>query len=150
MADDWLQLIPTVPTFVPEAEAARAARERFAALVGPADELLATTTAQVAFIDAGANHERITCPRCGTQLDEGWWVRALSDAGDGGFADLQVTVPCCRARLSLNDLGYDWPAGFARFVLEARNPATDDLSAEDVTELGRLLGTALRVVRTHV
>jgi hypothetical protein len=150
VSDDWLQLIPLAPAHVPDAAVAERARVRFAAMVGPADEVLVTVTDTVAFIDSGANHERIGCPACGMQLDEGWWVRALDTAGESGFTDLHVTVPCCRRRLSLNDLVYDWPAGFARFVLEAMNPAVDDLGIEELEELSALLDTPLRVIRTHI
>jgi hypothetical protein len=150
VSDDWLQLLPVDPAFLPDVDAAEAARMRLHQLVEDADEVLATVSAQVAFIDTGEHHERITCPACGTDVDEGWWVRALDAAGERGFAELDVVVPCCRARLSLDALVYVPPAGFARFVLEARNPAVDELEPEQLTELASLLGTDLRVVRTHL
>ncbi|WP_354702382.1 hypothetical protein DSM112329_02740 [Paraconexibacter sp. AEG42_29] len=150
MSDDWLQLIPTDPELVPATGAITAARAAFEVLVGPADEVLVTVTDHVCFIDAGANHERISCPRCEAEIDQAWWVRALDAASDAAFADLTVHVPCCRARLSLNDLVYDWPAGFARFVLEARNPDVSELEPAQVAALAATLGTPLRVVWTHI
>lgn len=150
MSDDWLQLLPAESAFVPDVVAAEAARVRLAELVQAADEVLVTVAAQVAFIDTGEHHERITCPACSADVDEGWWVRALDAAGEHGFTDLSVRVPCCRARCSLDALIYVPQAGFARFVLEARNPVVDELEPDQLTELETLLGTDLRVVRTRL
>lgn len=79
----------------------------------------------------------------------GWWPDAMDRAHGRHFADLAVTVPCCGAATSLNDLRYDWPAGFARFVLEATNPGVPELPDAALAELERRLGAPLRVVRAH-
>ena len=50
------------------------------------------------------------------------WTEAIHAAAAAGFADLDVRVPCCRSKTSLNDLDYRGPAVFARFVLEATEP----------------------------
>jgi hypothetical protein len=47
------------------------------------------------------------------------------------FEDLAVRTPCCHTDTTLNELDYDWPAGFARFVLEARNPGRYPVEAEN-------------------
>ncbi len=51
--------------------------------------------------------------------------QAMDRAHDAQFGDLAVIVPCCEMRFSLDDLCYEWPAGFARFLLEARSPEND-------------------------
>ncbi len=148
--DDWLQLLPSDPAFVPDAASAEAARVRLAEIVQAADEVLATVADQVGFIDTGEHHERIACPSCTAEVDEGWWVRALDAAVGQRPTDLTVTLPCCRARCSLDALIYEPRAGFARFVLEARNPVVDELQPEQLVELAQIIGIALRVVRTHL
>ena len=105
-------------------------------------------TERVEFVDQGGNFEGVYCPVCGADLGE-WWPAAMDRAHAGHFADLAVTAPCCGAALSLNDLRYEWPAGFARFVLEAMNPGVPDLPATTLAELEQRLGAPLRVIWAH-
>lgn len=70
--------------------------------------------------------ETIVCPACGTVLDDQWWMKVVDRAyNNGKFTDLTVSTPCCDTLCSLNELVYDWPMGFACFVLEAVSPLTD-------------------------
>ena len=62
------------------------------------------------------------------------------------FRNLKITTPCCRAPSTLNDLDYEWPAGFARFVLEASNPNVSELPGQQVRALSRILGCKLRQI----
>jgi hypothetical protein len=102
------------------------------------------------FIDPGANFERVGCPFCGSDLS-GWWEDAMERAGTGGFSDLAVVVPCCQTRTTLNDLRYEWPAGFARFVVKVQNPGRGaELTSEEIQQLEKLLGCELRQVLAHL
>ncbi len=65
------------------------------------------------------------------------------------FAQLDVTMPCCGRAGSLNDLRYDWPMGFARFVLSARNPNLPELPPEALRRLVQIVGCELRVIWAH-
>jgi hypothetical protein len=58
-------------------------------------------------------------------------------------------TPCCGSRVSLNDLRYEWPAGFARLVLEAWNPNVTRLDEEEVSKLEEVLGAPLRIIWTR-
>jgi len=92
------------------------ARSLFASLV-QGEDIRASVTEDVAFVDPGSNLERILCPKCGNVLSEDWWGQAMDRAyAETQFQNLDVTVPCCERRCSLNDLCYDGPAGFARFL----------------------------------
>jgi len=73
----------------------------------------------------------------------------MDRASEGRFADLSVVLPCCGVVASLNDLRYEWPAGCARFVLEAMNPGGPALSAAQVAQLEQLVGCPLRLIRAH-
>src|SRR5262245_9441285 len=108
------------------------AHRLYESFVPDADEVNIYLTDGVRFVDQGSNFESVACPKCGTKLDIDWWNMAMTRAcgvdadvevWDNGlfsedepmFTNLTVTVPCCGSTLSLNDLHYDWPAGFARF-----------------------------------
>jgi len=60
--------------------------------------------------------------------------------------DLSFVATCCGSTLSMNELEYGWPCGFARFSISARNPNVADFPKRDIEALERLLGTGLRVV----
>jgi len=61
-----------------------------------------------------------------------------------------VTAPCCGVRVSLNDLRYAWPAAFGCFVIEAVNSSVNDLTAEQMGELQKVIGHFLRAVWARV
>ncbi|MBV9851228.1 MAG: hypothetical protein JO250_16280 [Armatimonadetes bacterium] len=94
--------------------------------------------------------ERVLCPACHAGLlDDGRWTQMMDTACETLFTHLVMPMPCCGAWLSLNDLNYDWPVGFARFVLEARNPDVPDLERDQVRALERILDCRLRVIWVH-
>ena len=109
----------------------------------------ATVSDTVEFVDPGGNFERVLCPACNTEITR-WWVGAMEAAYESRFENLMITLPCCGTSSSLNDLQYDWPAGFARFVLEVRNANIGGiLPANEVAELEALLGCAVKQVLAH-
>lgn len=144
-------LIPTIPDYVPGAAAREAAVARLKSFVPDAQQVTAEVTEYVEFVPAMGNFETVSCPACGTILDDGWWVRAMDAAyGESGFTDLAVTLPCCGAASSLNDLKYHFPQGFACFVLSAFEPNVSDLEDWQVRELEELLGCTLRKIWVHI
>lgn len=148
MSDNFLRLIPADPVYVPGATAREAARKLLASFVPQADAVVVEVTDEVSFIDQGSNFERVICPVCGTELDVRWWQSAMDKAYEKRFSDLVVNTPCCSAESSLNDLDYQWPAGFSQFMLEARNP-NGDLDDRQRGELEAILGCAVRKIWAH-
>lgn len=113
-----------------------------------ADEVCAREFATVRFVDQGGNFEGVFCPHCDADLTE-WWSTAMDRAAEAEFSDLSVTVPCCDTATTLNDLRYDWPAGFARFFLEVRGPGVPEPPAAMLEALQRTLGCQLRTIWVH-
>jgi hypothetical protein len=148
MSDDFLRLIPTIPEYIPDSQTQKQLQELFASFVPQADQVSTKATDVVVFVDQGENLERIVCPGCDSQLDVLWWQTAMNLAYEKGFTDLVITTPCCGTACSLNDLKYHWPAGFARFVLEARNPNTE-LDNSHIQALEQELGCTLRKIWAH-
>jgi hypothetical protein len=149
MSDNFLLLIPERPTWVPSASAREAAVRLLQQALPLADDVSSAVTDEVRFVDCGANFESVRCPRCGTDLGE-WWTLAMEVAHEHKFRDLVATTPCCAARLSLNDLVYSWPMGFARYTLEALNPVIGtELPGRLQPRLEKLLGCRLRVIWAH-
>jgi hypothetical protein len=149
MSDAFVRLIPVVPGFVPSEEAATTALEHIRRALPDADEVGARVTDEVSFVDAGANFESACCPLCRSEIDQDWWGDAVGRAAETDFADLTVTVPCCGGQPSLNDLRYEMPQGFARFVIEAMNPNVDELPEGLVGEIADILRHEIRVIWAH-
>lgn len=149
MSDNLLRFIPTDPTLVPDVAAREVALDRLRRWLPDADEVTETATDHVMFVDPGANFERVSCPSCGAELELAGWQDEMGRAAEGEFADLSMLMPCCGASVSLNDLHYEWPAGFARYVLDVRNPGVPDLADDRRAELEVLLGTPVRRIWAH-
>ena len=64
------------------------------------------------------------------------------------FSDLDVIVPCCKSKVSLNELKYEMPVGFAQFSIEILNP-NKDFSDEELQKLETILDTKVRIIWGH-
>jgi hypothetical protein len=148
MSDDLLKLIPVSEQFVPDDAAQHKACRLLKSLIPEAEKVYVEATPDVRFIDPGSNLEEIHCPICGTEVDKSWWKQAMNTAYQAKFTSLDVNMPCCGARSSLNHLIYRWPAGFARFVLIARNPNTD-IDADKVNSIAKVLKCDLKKIWAH-
>lgn len=146
MSDTILRIIPRQPDFSPDGCAQGAALSRLRDAFDDADDIAMHLSESIQFVDAGENFEGVYCPACDTELDHTWWTQALEAAAANGFTNLRVRVPCCNDRTTLNDLRYDNPQGFARFVLEVTNPNVDEVSEALIEELQDVLGCDLKTV----
>lgn len=149
MSDDFVRIIPADPQFTPPAGTREAALQRLSSWLPSAGDITSDLSEEIRFVDPGANLERVECPSCKSDLFD-WWQDAMEEASADGFRSLEVVVPCCQAETTLNDLRYKWPAGFARFVIELRNPGRGDALTEgELGQLENLLGCKLRQVLAH-
>jgi hypothetical protein len=149
MSDSWIQFVPADPTWQPSQVAADRAAAELRQIAPKADEVNATFHETVEFFDPGANWSGVKCPKCAADLEE-WWGSAMSRAHKHSFSDLTVVTPCCSSETSLNDLDYEWPAAFGRFVLEAMNPNIGNTTPEQDETLEKALGAPLRKVLVHI
>ncbi len=149
MSDNYICIISTDPWFLPETAAQQAACATLKRYAAQADAINVSVRESPAFIDCGANFERVLSPRRTTGLDD-WWRTAMDEAAATTFTNLMITTPCCGTRTSRNDLRYEWPASFARFVLEAQNPNIGVLNIDQLQELARILGCPIRQILVHI
>ncbi len=145
MSDNFLKLIPDIPQYVPSTAAIQNACELLSEYLPSADEISYTITADVRFIDQGQNWKRVLCPVCRAELDKWWWQQAVDAAYRAGFSNLSVKTPCCGAASSLNELQYEWPAGFAQAIVEVHNPS-GDVDDDQLKSLEQILGCRLRKI----
>lgn len=145
MSDTLLKLIPTDPGFVPAEENQSKAKHLLDIIFGD-DKVELIEADDIEFIDQGENFENITCNLCGQEIDIDWW----QDAVDEALARQQLVVetPCCHQKNSLNELNYNWPAGFARFSMVINNPA-EDINDQQLSELEQQLAASVRKIWTR-
>jgi hypothetical protein len=151
MSDTILSLIPQDPSHMPDASAQESAVSLLRSLAPQADRVEAQVFDNVTFIDQGENFESVHCPGCKIEVEIASWQEWMSKASESEFRDLSLTMPCCGGSTSLNDLIYEWPAGFARFALVIQNPNIDGwLGAEKLAEVGDVVGCKLRQIYAHI
>jgi hypothetical protein len=146
--DTFLRLIPDDPARVPSATAREQALLLLRRALPAADDVTSQVTEEVRFVDCGDNFEAVLCPRCGADVGE-WWSVAMEAGQEQGFRDLRITTPCCGRRTTLNELSYSWPAGFARFTLQALNPRLGSLPDRVRQRLEEVLGCSVRIIWAH-
>lgn len=151
MSDNFLKLIPQQPQFVPDAENIGQALKLLISYLIEADEISVIISREVRFIDPSGNWEAVLCPNCKANLND-WVGEAINLAyQNSAFENLAIVTPCCRFHTSLNDLEYHWPAGFARFSIEARNPFIGgELEQNQLSKVEATLSCRLRQILAHL
>ncbi|MEV0564888.1 hypothetical protein [Dactylosporangium sp. NPDC050588] len=155
MSDFYASAIPTNATWQPTPEAANEAEAYVWRVFPDPDGVQQEVTVEfydrITAVDAGENLERITCPRCGSDIPVDWYSDLLEET-EGEFDNLNVTVPCCSAPVPLDTLGFDWPCGFARFEIAVANPARAEcqFNPDELTQLAIILGHPVRQILTHI
>ena len=101
------------------------------------------------FVDCGTNLETISCPQCGAKLDFDWWGNVMDEVADNSFTSLEAETPCCKKQISLNDLNYDFPCGFACCLICIYNPEqiVDD---KIINAVQSILGIGISIVEAHL
>jgi hypothetical protein len=145
VSDGYLRIIPDDPCFVPSAGCQRGTADLLQALV-PESAVVAKQSENVKFFDAGENFERVLCPNCRAELTD-VWPSAMDHAWSTRFSDLTFMTPCCGRECDLNRLVYEWPAGFARFVLEVSgSDVARFLPERQIESVAQLLGCQVRQI----
>ncbi|WP_409311018.1 hypothetical protein [Pectobacterium sp. B1J-3] len=107
---------------------------------------------KMAFIDGGETFGDIHCPQCGKKLDVEWWSDEMSESYEKShFHRLDITTPCCGVNTTLDQLNYEFPVSFGRFLLNVENP--DELLSnkpEQFAELEILVGGNLREIVARI
>ena len=152
MSAEVLKLVPADPNYSPSMEAEQKAGDLLAQLHSDPDCVSVERHEGVQFVDAGENGPgEIKCPACAAVLEVDWWGEAMNSAYSvDGFDNLVVTLPCCGADSSLNDLGYEEPVAFAKYEILIQEPLQFmPASGPDPTTLAKLeslLGCKFRQV----
>ncbi len=153
MSDHSIILIPANPGFAPTEQSRDQGKSVLSGMAPAAEEIRDELSEAVRFHDCGANHETTSCPSCQATLEEEWWGECMShnfDEESESFKLESVSLPCCGAMHSLNDLAYSWQQGFARYSLEALNPGIESVADEGKAKLERAVGCQLKVIYQHL
>jgi hypothetical protein len=121
MSDNILVIVPRDPSFRPSQDAEVNIMSVLRAMIPHHDSLEVKPHDGIRFVDCGENFERATCPQCGADLTGNWssWMEASYKSR---FQDREVEVPCCGAKIDLNELRYESPMAFASWSVEVLNP----------------------------
>jgi hypothetical protein len=161
MSELFIRVIPTDPEWQPTVEAAARTVEYVSGLfAGPGDHVETVEPIyyeHITLIDGGEYMEDLFCPRCDSDIGLDWFWELLRERNDGRMIgeptvhDLSVTVPCCAAALTLSELRFEAPVGFARFEVSARDWTRREweLSEAELVVAGTTLGHPVTQVSAH-
>ncbi len=161
MSDDVLKVIPTDSHLVPSEDTHPLAVAFLERRYPDGEMCEAKVYGEVRFVDCGENLEAVVCPECGqhtsldpfadTERERAWWIAVQEKLEAGGSVeDLRISMLCCNKSVALTSLGFNWPAGFARFELSIWNPnEAGNLSDGELASLADLLQCELTQVRAH-
>ncbi len=146
MSETYLAVIP----FDPHAGLPKTADDvrDFLAYLVDADQARVKDYGKLQFIDCGAAFEHIACPSCNAHLSVEQWHQFM-DAdwqGEEGFHLHAHPMPCCSQHHTLNALTYVAPQGFSRWLISAKTTNRGALSREELAELEKTAGMALRAI----
>jgi hypothetical protein len=148
MSDNVLKFIQIQPNFEPTLENVKEAELYLKQRSQNFSDIQLILSEEIRFIDQGSNFESVGCPFCKKDLSIEWWQEEMGEAYNSKFSKLEVIVPCCIKESSLNNLDYNWAAGFARFSIELYNPL--DENEEGLRkELSGILDCTLKKVIAH-
>jgi hypothetical protein len=145
MSDTLIRIIPALPAFIPTAEAIELARCYLQTAVPSTLQIELTTFDSVQFIDAGQHFDGVTCPACGEDAMV-WWGDAMSESAETGFTQFTLSAPCCGKTVSLDNLKYASPVGFASFCIELAYESNYPLKESDIIALQSMLGCEIKVI----
>lgn len=148
MSDHIVKLIPSDPFYKPS-DLALGAAEAFLEGHISCGSIRVIVNDTPVFVDCGSNLSKISCPECGAELDIGWWQGAMDKAYESAFTALDAVLPCCGASVSLNELCYCFPCGFACASIEIYN-SEQPVEDETMASLQQIVGTELRVIYAHL
>ncbi|HEX3538836.1 MAG TPA: hypothetical protein VHT75_00205 [Acidimicrobiales bacterium] len=149
MSANLLRLVPTDPAWVPDDLQQARGIKAIRRVCPIAEEISAATTEDIRFVDAGSNFETVRCPGCRTEITYSEWQTGMDEALKSAFNSLDLELPCCGCWTTLNDLEYEWPQGFARWVLTAASPGRLELSDDELSVIAEAVGHDLRQIWAH-
>jgi hypothetical protein len=148
MSENVLKIIPMKGDYAPSVRQQVQARDLISDFLPNAEAIVVELTNSIEFVDQGTNFEQVKCPLCHSILSIDWWQETMDRAYSMHFDNLAIETPCCASSTSLNDLDYEWPAGFSRFKIEIRSPRSE-LTEKLFADLESLLGCKLRQIWAH-
>ncbi len=105
-------------------------------------------TDDIEFVNPMANFENVYWNLCGHDIKIESWQDVMQQAYKSKFKDISFVTPCCQKTTNLNDLNYQWPAGFAKFTISISKPP-EDINEDQLKELENILGTKIRKIWAH-
>lgn len=146
MSECYAVVIPADPkAAVPDT--AEALRVRLAEIVRT-DRTRIKDYGKLQFIDCGEAFERVNCPVCAASLAMELWHDWMDEDWHGaeGFHLHRHATPCCGESVTLNDLAYVQPQGFARWFVSAHDTTHGPLSDAETRALSEIAGLPLRAI----
>jgi len=147
MSSTFIKIISTDPSFFIDKSLQEKARMFLSKFFGK-EQIEFINTDTIVFVDQGENFESVSCNLCKSLIETEAWQDAMDNAYKSEFKDLFFITPCCNKKTSLNNLDYNWQAGFAKSIISISEPQ-NGLAEKELKELEDILKTDLRNIWAH-
>ena len=147
MPDTLLKFIPALQNFIPQKENQDKA-ELYLNNIFRGTIIEFENAEEIEFVDQGQNFDSVSCNHCGKNIDLELWQTIMDTAYKNRFNDLTFDTTCCHQKANLNDLHYNWPAGFAKFIISISNPV-NDIQDNEFIDLENILDIKLKKIWAH-
>lgn len=146
MSEHFLVVIPADPKAELPATA-DIVRAALGAIAGT-DETRVKDYGKLQFIDCGENFRQVSCPHCKSEISIEAWRGWMDEDwhGEEGFHLHRHATLCCGKDVTVNSLDYDFPQGFARWMISARNTNRGPLTDAELKRLTDIAGIGLRAI----
>lgn len=149
MSTTFLKIIPTSPSYVPD-QAQQDLAKAYLDSIFKDHEIEFATTDSIEFIDQGENFESVSCNVCNRPISMEVWQEQMDMAYKTQFSNLDFVTPC-QHQTTLNDIHYNSPAGFSKFVIRISEPDTEidpenEVYKKNLKQLEFILGTPLKMI----
>lgn len=74
----------------------------------------------------------------------------MDECSESDFQSLNVATSCCNSDVSLNELVYEFPVGFSKFVLQILTPGVTNMEDSVRKDIGNVLHCDVKAIWAYV
>jgi hypothetical protein len=117
-----------------------------------ADEITMDHAEVIRFHHCGGNFDEVRCPHCGCVIAVATWHKMMDadyDQERDGFT-MNGHEMACGHVVTLNDLDYRMPMGFACFSITARNPGRAEFTVNELGRIEQAMACPVTIIHRHI
>ncbi len=149
MSDNTTKIIPKEANQIPHPSKVRECVQMLSTLLSLEKTPKVTEFDTLIFHDCGQNFENIICPNCNSKIDFDSWHEWMGIFTENPITLKSFTLPCCNTICDLNNLIYEEPQGFSKFVIELYDSDFESV-IDKLSVIQEKLDCEIRLISSHI